>query len=42
MNIEKFLEVLSDILSEKHGVTITMKAERRECGREKDVCENSN
>ena len=30
MNIEKFLEVLSDILSEKHGVTITMKAERKE------------
>lgn len=37
MNIEKFLEVLSDILSEKYGVTITMKAERREDERKQEV-----
>lgn len=37
MNIEKFLEVLSDILSEKHGVTITMKAERREDERQQEI-----
>ena len=37
MNVEKFLEVLSDILSEKHGVKITIKAERREDERQQKV-----
>ena len=30
MNIERFTKALSDILSEKHGLNITIKAERRE------------
>ena len=29
MNIERFTKALSEILSEKHGVNITIKAERR-------------
>ena len=28
-NIDRFTKALSDILSEKHGVTITIKAERK-------------
>ena len=30
MNIERFTKALSDILSEKYGVDIKIKAERRE------------
>ena len=30
MNIERFTKALSEILSEKYGVDITIKAERRE------------
>jgi len=30
MNIERFTKALSEILSEKHGVNITIKAERRD------------
>ncbi|MBO5700928.1 MAG: hypothetical protein J6S71_00655 [Clostridia bacterium] len=30
MNIERFTKALSEILSEKHGVKITIKAERRD------------
>ena len=29
MNIERFTQALSDILSEKYGVVVTIKAERR-------------
>jgi hypothetical protein len=29
MNIERFTKALSDILSEKYGVVITIKAERK-------------
>lgn len=29
MNIERFTKALSDILSEKYGVVVTIKAERR-------------
>jgi len=29
MNIERFTKALSEILSEKYGATITIKAERR-------------
>ena len=29
MNIERFTKALSDILSEKYGVVVTVKAERR-------------
>ena len=44
MNIELFTKVLSEILSEKYGVEITIKAERRESGGEeillrRDTCE---
>jgi hypothetical protein len=37
MNIERFTKALSDILSEKYGVTITIKAERRESGGQQKV-----
>ena len=30
MNIERFTKALSEILSEKYGMDITIKAERRE------------
>lgn len=44
MNIELFTKVLSEILSEKYGVEITIKAERRESDRKEillrsDTCE---
>ena len=42
MNIELFTKALSDILSEKYGVVIKVKAERRENGRKTDVYEKSN
>lgn len=34
MNIELFTKALSDILSEKYGVEIKIKAERKEDGRQ--------
>lgn len=37
MNIELFVKVLSDILSEKYGVDVRVKAERRNDGREQEV-----
>ena len=44
MNIELFTNALSDILSEKYGVVVTVKAERRDDdGKEillrRDTCE---
>ena len=42
MNIERFTKALSDILSEKYGLNITIKAERREYGRKANVYEKSN
>lgn len=46
MNVELFTKVLSEILSEKHGVNITIKAERRTDDRKKvilrrDTCERA-
>ena len=41
MNIDLFVKALSDILSEKYGARIKIKAERKGAnGREKDVCKN--
>lgn len=40
MNIERFTKALSDILSEKYGVEIKIKAERRESGRKTNVCKD--
>ena len=37
MNIERFTKALSDILSEKYGVVVTVKAERREDGGKQKV-----
>lgn len=37
MNIELFTKALSDILSEKYEVNITIKAERKESGRRKEI-----
>lgn len=37
MNIDLFLKALSDILSEKYGVDIKVKAERREDGGKQEV-----
>ena len=37
MNIERFTKALSDILSEKYGVVVTVKAERRESVRQQEV-----
>lgn len=37
MNIELFTKALSDILSEKYGLNITIKAERRESDGRKEV-----
>ena len=37
MNIERFTKALSDILSEKYGVVVTIKAERREDGGKQEV-----
>ena len=37
MNIELFTKALSDILSEKYGVNITIKAERRESDRQQEI-----
>lgn len=37
MNIELFTKALSDILSEKYGLNITIKAERRESDRGKKI-----
>lgn len=43
MNIERFTKALSDILSEKYGVDVKIKAERRKSGRRKEVilCDNT-
>lgn len=38
MNIERFTKALSEILSEKYGVDITIKAERRDEGWQKEEC----
>ena len=37
MNIELFTKALSDILSEKYGLNITIKAERKESDRRKEI-----
>ena len=37
MNIELFTKALSDILSEKYGLNITIKAERRESDGRKEI-----
>ena len=37
MNIDLFVKVLSDILSEKHGVDVTIKAERRKDDRKQEI-----
>lgn len=37
MNIERFTQALSDILSEKYGVVVKIKAERRENGGKQKV-----
>ena len=42
MNIERFTKALSDILSEKYGVDVKVKAERREDGRKTNVCKDDN
>ena len=42
MNIERFTKALSEILSEKYGVEVKIKAERRNDGRKTNVCENNN
>ena len=42
MNIERFTQALSDILSEKYGVVVKVKAERRTDGRKANVCKDSN
>lgn len=41
MNIELFVKALSDILSEKYELNITIKAERREDGGTENVCKNN-
>ena len=41
MNIDLFVKALSDILSEKYGARIKIKAERKDAnGRETNVCQN--
>ena len=42
MNIELFTKALSDILSEKYGVDIKIKAERRANGGKANVCKDNN
>ena len=37
MNIERFTKALSEILSEKYGADITIKAERRANDREQEI-----
>lgn len=37
MNIELFTKALSDILSEKYGVVVTVKAERRKSDRQQEI-----
>ena len=37
MNIERFTKALSDILSEKYELSITIKAERRSGDREQEI-----
>ena len=37
MNIERFTQALSDILSEKYGVVVKVKAERRESDRKQEI-----
>lgn len=37
MNIERFTKALSDILSEKYNLNITIKAERRESDGRKEI-----
>ena len=37
MNIERFTKALGEILSEKHGVKITIKAERRKGDGQQEV-----
>lgn len=41
MNIELFTKALSDILSEKYGVEVKVKAERREDVREEIILRNN-
>ena len=41
MNIELFTKALSDILSEKYGVVVKIKAERRENDGEEIVLRNN-
>lgn len=41
MNIERFTQALSDILSEKYGVVVKVKAERRENVREEILLRNN-
>ena len=41
MNIERFTQALSDILSEKYGVEIKITAERKENVREEIVLRNN-
>lgn len=42
MNIELFTKALSDILTEKYGVVIKVKAERRKNGGKTNVCKDCN
>lgn len=42
MNIERFTKALSDILSEKYGVVVTVKAERKESDRKQEILLRNN
>lgn len=42
MNIDLFVKALSDILSEKYGVDIKVKAERRESDRKQEILLRNN
>lgn len=42
MNIERFTKALSDILSEKYGVEVKIKAERKENVRQQEIILRNN
>ena len=42
MNIERFTQALSDILSEKYGVVVTIKAERRKGDGQQEIVLRNN
>lgn len=42
MNIERFTQALSDILSEKYGVEVKIRAERKENARQQEIILRNN